>query len=205
MNRAIINQTQLISGDPIDLAPSANAPGFGLAGYVLTDPDVYDRDLEPVFRRHWPCIAHESAIAAWHDVALFDPGGEQVILMRDGNGQLDALFNLCRQKSACACAEQEGNARSFTCPCHAWTYAGEAASRLAQTCVSDLSRLVNADALEGRDDDLDQLTGPRRVTLDEDNSIIESIAHWVRSYFFLPGSIAPMEAQTHRYISWYLS
>jgi phenylpropionate dioxygenase-like ring-hydroxylating dioxygenase large terminal subunit len=73
------------------------------------------------------------------------------------------------------------------------------------TCEMELSWLVAGDAVEGRDYDLDRLTWLWRVTSDEDKAIIESTGRGVRSHYYTPGPIAPMEAQTQRLISWYLA
>lgn len=72
-------------------------------------------------------------------------------------------------------------------------------------CHMELSWLVAGDAVEGRDYDLEKLTWLWRVTSDEDKAIIESAGRGVRSRYYTPGPIAPMEAQTQRLISWYLA
>jgi Rieske 2Fe-2S family protein len=71
-------------------------------------------------------------------------------------------------------------------------------------CEMELIWLVNGDAEQGRDYDLDKLTWLWKVTTDEDKAIIEHTARGVRSNFFVPGPIAPMEHIELRYINWYL-
>jgi len=68
----------------------------------------------------------------------------------------------------------------------------------------ELIWLVRADAVEGRDYDLEKLTWLWKVTTNEDKAIIERTAAGVRSHYFQPGPIAPMEYNELRYISWYL-
>jgi Rieske 2Fe-2S family protein len=71
-------------------------------------------------------------------------------------------------------------------------------------CELELIWLVNKTAVEGVDYDLDRLTWLWRLTSEQDKKIIEHTARGVASYYYTPGPIAPMEAQTQRYISWYL-
>jgi len=73
-----------------------------------------------------------------------------------------------------------------------------------QTSKMELIWLVRGDAVEGRDYDLDKLTWLWKITTDEDKFIIERTAAGVRSHYFKPGPITPMEDKELRYISWYL-
>jgi phenylpropionate dioxygenase-like ring-hydroxylating dioxygenase large terminal subunit len=68
----------------------------------------------------------------------------------------------------------------------------------------ELLWLVRGDAVEGKDYDRDKLTWLWKVTTDQDKSIIERTASGVRSHYFKPGPIAPMEYNELRYINWYL-
>jgi len=73
-----------------------------------------------------------------------------------------------------------------------------------QSTEMELVWLVRADALEGRDYDLAKLTWLWKVTTEEDKKIIEYTAAGVRSHYFRPGPIAPMEYNELRLIQWYL-
>jgi Rieske 2Fe-2S family protein len=72
------------------------------------------------------------------------------------------------------------------------------------TCEMELIWLVNGSAVEGVDYDLQRLIWLWTVTSDEDKKIIEHTARGVRSKYFVPGPIAPMEENELRYIAWYL-
>ncbi|NUB42876.1 aromatic ring-hydroxylating dioxygenase subunit alpha [Fertoebacter nigrum] len=72
------------------------------------------------------------------------------------------------------------------------------------SCEMELIWLVNGSAAEGRDYDLARLTWLWSVTTAEDKTIIEHTARGVRSKYFVPGPIAPMEQNELRYIGWYL-
>jgi Rieske 2Fe-2S family protein len=71
-------------------------------------------------------------------------------------------------------------------------------------CEMELTWLVRKDAEAGRDYDLDRLTWLWKVTTEQDKRIIEPTSRGVRSGFFTPGPLAPMERNELRYIAWYL-
>ncbi|MEM7293092.1 MAG: aromatic ring-hydroxylating dioxygenase subunit alpha [Pseudomonadota bacterium] len=65
--------------------------------------------------------------------------------------------------------------------------------------------LVNGDAQEGRDYDLDQLTWLWRVTTDADEAIILNNQRGVSSRFYEPGPYSTMERYTQQFVEWYLA
>jgi phenylpropionate dioxygenase-like ring-hydroxylating dioxygenase large terminal subunit len=65
--------------------------------------------------------------------------------------------------------------------------------------------LVRADALEGRDYQLDRLTWLWQVTSVEDKRIIERNQEGVNSSFYEPGPYSLQEEHTSRFVAWYLS
>lgn len=64
--------------------------------------------------------------------------------------------------------------------------------------------LVRDTARPGIDYDVERLTWLWKVTSEADKRIIEHTARGVRSRFFEPGPLAPMEANERRYLEWYL-
>lgn len=76
--------------------------------------------------------------------------------------------------------------------------------KTVETSEMELIWLVRGDAEEGRDYDLARLTWLWSVTTAEDKKIIEHTSRGVRSRYFVPGPIAPMEQNELRYIGWYL-
>ena len=73
------------------------------------------------------------------------------------------------------------------------------------SCAMELIWLVRGDAEPGRDYDPERLTWLWRVTSEADKRIIEHTARGVRSRFYTPGPLAPMETNERRYLEWYLS
>lgn len=64
--------------------------------------------------------------------------------------------------------------------------------------------LVEADAVEGRDYDVEKLTWLWRVTTVQDKTIIERNMEGVSSNFYVPGPYSPEEPYCNRFTSWYL-
>lgn len=141
MANAVVDDTRPgAQADPIDDLIARHRPGYGLVRAFYHDPDVFERDMERVFQRHWHCLAHESIIPKVGDYELFRLGDEQVILTRDKNGQVHALLNVCRHRGAEVCTSPRGNTRSFVCPYHAWTYGLDGALKTARLMPKDFDR-----------------------------------------------------------------
>jgi Rieske 2Fe-2S family protein len=108
--------------DPIDRLIAERVPGHGLVGAFYTDANVFTRDMERIFRRHWLCVGHASLLPNTGDYILVDIEAEAVIVVRDEDGTVQALLNVCRHRGAEICTQRRGNAAFFVCPYHAWTY-----------------------------------------------------------------------------------
>ena len=89
---------------------------------IFTSSTIYDAEKERIFTRTWLFVGHESQIAEPGDFILSRMGEESVILNRDRNGRIHVLLNNCRHRGMRVCRYDQGNARSFTCPYHAWVY-----------------------------------------------------------------------------------
>ena len=69
----------------------------------------------------------------------------------------------------------------------------------------ELIWLVDADAVEGEDYDLAQLTWLWRTTSLEDKKIVEMNQAGVNSRYFEPGPYSMQESFTDRFVEWYLT
>jgi len=97
-------------------------PGFAMPREMYTSQAVYDHDIAKVWNRSWLWVGHVSQIPNPGDYFLFDYGPESIIIVRDRAGDIRAHMNVCRHRGSRVCVEQTGNARSFVCPYHAWTF-----------------------------------------------------------------------------------
>jgi phenylpropionate dioxygenase-like ring-hydroxylating dioxygenase large terminal subunit len=89
---------------------------------IFSDQAIYEMELERIFARAWNFMCHESQIPKAGDFFLSFIGEESVIATRDKKGELQVLLNSCRHRGNAVCRAEEGNARSFLCTYHGWTY-----------------------------------------------------------------------------------
>jgi salicylate 5-hydroxylase large subunit len=123
---------------PPDLsAPEPAHPRWDGAGasrvpfWAYTDAALYQRELDTLFYgQHWSYVGLEVEVPATGDYKLTHIGERQVILVRDRVAPKDratdhglrVVENRCAHRGVRFCQAQHGNARSFVCPYHQWTY-----------------------------------------------------------------------------------
>lgn len=89
---------------------------------IFHDQDIYERELEKIFRKRWLLVAHESQLPAPGDYFLSRMGEDQVIVSRSRDMKINVFLNTCRHKGMRICRYDEGNTKLFYCPYHAWSY-----------------------------------------------------------------------------------
>lgn len=89
---------------------------------LYTDPAIFELEMTRVFGAVWVYLAHESQIPANDDFVTAHLGLRPVIVVRDSQGTLRALYNRCTHRGARVCRQERGSARTFQCPYHGWTY-----------------------------------------------------------------------------------
>jgi Rieske 2Fe-2S family protein len=78
--------------------------------------------MEHIWRGGWLFAGHSCQIPNPGDYFLYDVGEDSVILVRDDEGQVHALYNVCRHRGSVICEAAEGHVKRFVCPYHQWTY-----------------------------------------------------------------------------------
>jgi Rieske 2Fe-2S family protein len=96
--------------------------GFALPGAVYKDPKVYELEVRHILLRSWLYAGHQSQVPGRGDYFLFEVAGESVIVVRDGEGGINALMNVCRHRGSRICDASEGHESRLTCRYHGWTY-----------------------------------------------------------------------------------
>ncbi len=90
---------------------------------IFFEQDIYQQELEQVFGRSWLFIGHESQVSNNNDFTATYMGEDPVLLTRDSKGRLHAFLNMCRHRGNRICRTDHGNAPSFMCTYHGWTFA----------------------------------------------------------------------------------
>lgn len=89
---------------------------------VYASPDFLALEQERIFARSWLCAGRADALPRPGDYMTMDIAGEPVVVLRDNDGALRAMSNVCRHRMS-TLLEGRGNTRAIVCPYHAWTYA----------------------------------------------------------------------------------
>ncbi len=92
---------------------------------IFVDEDIYQEELEKIFGRAWQMIGHTSLVPNLNDFFHTYMGEDPVILTRDHHGKLHALLNMCRHRGNRIIRADDGNAKSFMCTYHGWTYSSD--------------------------------------------------------------------------------
>jgi Rieske 2Fe-2S family protein len=67
-------------------------------------------------------VGHASQVPEKGDYVLFEIAGESVIVVRDGEGGINALLNVCRHRGSRICDGPSGRESRLVCKYHGWTY-----------------------------------------------------------------------------------
>lgn len=94
-------------------------------GSLYTDPAIFQTELEKIWFRTWVYVGHTSEVPNTNDYVMKSIGPEPIIMTRDREGKINLLHNRCPHRGNRVCMTDKGNARSFTCPYHGWTFAND--------------------------------------------------------------------------------
>src|SRR5215510_13335412 len=89
---------------------------------VYSDPEIFELEMERIFGRAWLFLAHESQIPERGDFVEAVMGRDNVLVVRQKDGSIRAMLNSCAHRGNAVCRAEEGNARSFLCTYHGWSY-----------------------------------------------------------------------------------
>lgn len=92
-------------------------------GSLYSDEDIYREEIEKIWFKTWVYVGHESEVANKNDFIMKSIGPQPVIMVRDKDGEIQLLQNRCPHRGNQVCVREKGNAKSFTCPYHSWTFA----------------------------------------------------------------------------------
>jgi phenylpropionate dioxygenase-like ring-hydroxylating dioxygenase large terminal subunit len=91
-------------------------------GSLYTDTEIFAEELRKIWYRSWVFVGHESEVPQPNDYVRKKLGLQDVIMTRDRDGQIHLLLNRCSHRGNQVCDDAKGNAGTFRCPYHGWTF-----------------------------------------------------------------------------------
>jgi len=143
------------AGDSLSVLIAKQRHGHTLDQPFYADPQIYRRDIERIFLYGWLYVGHASQIPEAGDFFRFEVAEESVIVVRDRDGEIHALVNVCRHRGSRVCWEARGKARTFVCPYHGWAYGLDGTLRSARLMPDDFDksqyglRAINVEIFHG--------------------------------------------------------
>jgi salicylate 5-hydroxylase large subunit len=91
---------------------------------AYTDDALYRRELERFFyRKHWCYVGLEAEVPNPGDFKRTVIGERSVLMVRDRDGRIHVVENVCAHRGVAFCRERHGNRpKAFVCPYHQWSY-----------------------------------------------------------------------------------
>jgi len=125
---AIIERPQSSEGsllrDGTDLHDLVDADFGRISRRIYGDPEIFELEMERIFRRAWLFIGHESEVPEPGDYVTRDLAGEPIIMVRDDDTEeIGAFLNSCRHRGMRVCRADKDNVAFMRCAYHGWTYA----------------------------------------------------------------------------------
>ena len=92
---------------------------------TMTSEEILALEQERIFDKCWLYLGHESEIEKPGDFVQREVNGRPLILVRGSDGQVRVFHNSCTHWGAKFCRVEHGNAESFQCFYHAWTFSNQ--------------------------------------------------------------------------------
>ena len=108
-----------------DVSALVDADKGRVSRRIYIEREVYEQELEQIFARCWLFLCHETQIPNPGDFFSTYMGEDPVLVVRDSGGKVNAFLNMCRHRGNRLCRADTGNAASFTCAYHGWTYGND--------------------------------------------------------------------------------
>jgi Rieske 2Fe-2S family protein len=112
---------QSLSARATDLLEKCQS-GSALPGEFYSDTEIYQLDLDRVWRRGWLFAGHSCEVPEPGDYFTLWVDTDSVIVIRSTDRRIRAFHNVCRHRGSLICPEESGHAQRLVCPYHQWTY-----------------------------------------------------------------------------------
>lgn len=120
-NRAVEQMLDYVANGKTDQAGSTMA----VPASAYTDPEKWAQEMELIFKR-LPILAgltHE--LPNPRDYKTIEILGKPLLISRQADGSLRAMFNVCTHRGMQLASQAQGNCSRFSCPYHGWTFGSD--------------------------------------------------------------------------------
>jgi Rieske 2Fe-2S family protein len=125
-----------------------------------TDPAVLQAELRSFFGRRWVLAGRSSELPQPGNYVTVNVAGESVVIVRQPDGDVKAMLNVCRHRGARILLDDHGTCtRMIRCPYHSWSYGLDGA-------------LVGAPNLQGSVGEAQSQLGLQQVTVREEHGCL---------------------------------
>ncbi|MGB3492574.1 MAG: aromatic ring-hydroxylating dioxygenase subunit alpha [Elainellaceae cyanobacterium] len=118
-------------------SPDSAAPSLGLPGHYYTAQDIFEQELNTLWRSTWQMVGRVEDIPNAGDYLAVQLGAEPIFVLRQADGNLAAMHNVCPHRGARLLMGDAPNSErldvpgqcstKITCPYHAWTFGADGA------------------------------------------------------------------------------
>ena len=89
---------------------------------TLSDPELYELEMERIFGKTWVFLGHETEIPNKGDFVTRDMGSDAVIVARDREGDIHVSLNVCPHRAMKVQTHDAGNTNVHMCIYHGWAF-----------------------------------------------------------------------------------
>jgi glycine betaine catabolism A len=115
-------------------------PGHALPRAFYTDEEVYQFDLERIWRRGWLFAGHSCQVPEPGDYFTLEVDADSILLVRGDDGTVHGMHNVCRHRGSRLCAQPSGHVNRIVCPYHQWVYGRDGALLSCRGMPEDLDK-----------------------------------------------------------------
>jgi len=89
---------------------------------IFTDQSLFEEERHKIFEKVWNFVCHESEVPGPGDYRTVQLAGHPLIITRDRDLQLHAIYNSCPHRGQRIVRKECGTARSLQCFYHLWNF-----------------------------------------------------------------------------------
>lgn len=89
---------------------------------ALSDPELFELEMERIFAKTWVFLGHETEIPNKGDFVVRDMGSDSVLMARGADGEVHVSLNVCPHRGMKISTHDVGNTMTHVCIYHGWAF-----------------------------------------------------------------------------------